>query len=79
MWRSYATSATTDGLPVPISLSHALLRRLEKGVDQGLIEGIGPDTKSQVTARYVGRDADSIDTVVLASTTVSILSASRPT
>ena len=62
----YATSATSDGLPVPISLSHALLRRLEKGVDQGLIEGIGPDTKSQVTARYVGRQAKSIDTVVLA-------------
>lgn len=62
----YATSATTDGLPVPISLSHALLRRLEKGVDQGLIEGIGPDTKSQITARYEGRRAESIDTVVLA-------------
>ena len=55
--------ATSDGLPVPISLSHALLRRLEKGVDQGLIEGIGPDTKL-ATARYVNRQVESIDTGV---------------
>jgi S-adenosylmethionine synthetase len=57
---------TFDGLPLPISLAHQLLTRLEGLVDAGKIDGIGPDTKSQVTIRYDGRKAVAIDTVVLA-------------
>ena len=62
----YATADTPDGLPRPISLAHRLLRRLEAQVDAGLLDGIGPDTKSQVTLRYEGRRPVAVDTVVLA-------------
>jgi S-adenosylmethionine synthetase len=62
----YACADTPDGLPLPISLAHQLLTRLEGLVDAGAVDGIGPDTKSQVTIRYDGRKAVAIDTVVLA-------------
>ena len=62
----YACADSEDGLPVPISLAHRLLARLEKLVDNGELPGVGPDTKSQVTVRYEGRTPVAIDTVVLA-------------
>ena len=62
----YACADSEDGLPLPISLAHRLLARLEQLVDNKEIDGIGPDTKSQVTVRYEGRTPVAIDTVVLA-------------
>jgi S-adenosylmethionine synthetase len=63
----YATSATPDGLPLPISLAHQLLKRLETLVDAGELPEVGPDTKSQVTVAYQGRDPSRVDTVVIAA------------
>lgn len=62
----YACADSIDGLPLPISLAHRLLARLEELVDNHAIDGVGPDTKSQVTIRYEGRTPVAVDTVVMA-------------
>jgi len=62
----YACADSEDGLPLPISLAHRLLAKLEGLVDSGDLQGVGPDTKSQVTVRYEGRTPVAVDTVVLA-------------
>lgn len=63
----YACDETSELMPTPIVLAHALSRRLAQVRREGLLPYLGPDGKSQVTVEYrEGRPAR-IDTVVISS------------
>ena len=48
----YATSETPELMPAPIQLSHKILKDLATARHDGTLGMLGPDAKSQVTARY---------------------------
>jgi len=49
----YASNETADFLPMPISLAHGLLQKLD-GLRQDGYEFLLPDSKSQITVEYEG-------------------------
>ena len=63
----YACDETPTLMPLPIYLSHRLVERQAKLRKEGQLTWLRPDAKSQVTVRYTGGHADSIDTVVLST------------
>src|SRR5690554_6591904 len=48
----YAKDDTKELLPLPIYLAHQLTKRLAYVRESGIVEGLGPDGKSQVSVRY---------------------------
>lgn len=67
MMFGYACTETPELMPLPISLAHALTRRLAQVRHEGLVTSLRPDGKSQVTVRYVdGKPAD-IHTILVSS------------
>lgn len=48
----YATNETKEMLPLPLVLSHKIVKRLDKARKDKLIKGIFPDGKAQVTVEY---------------------------
>ena len=48
----FATNETTDYLPLPLVLAHAIWKRIDTVRRDGLIKGIKPDGKAQVTVEY---------------------------
>ena len=48
----YACTETDTLMPAPIQFSHAILQSLADVRHSGTIEGLGPDSKSQVTLQY---------------------------
>ena len=63
----YACDDTPQLMPLPIALAHALTARLAHVRRDGIIEGLRPDGKAQVTIAYDGDEARSVDTVVVSS------------
>jgi S-adenosylmethionine synthetase len=63
----YACRETSQFMPLPIFLAHRLMERHAAVRRQGLIKGLRPDAKSQVTVEYDGRKPKRIHTVVLSS------------
>jgi S-adenosylmethionine synthetase len=63
----YACKETEEYMPLPISLAHALTRRLTEVRKQGILKYLGPDGKSQVGVEYHNNKPVRVDTVVLAS------------
>ncbi|MGB1698257.1 MAG: methionine adenosyltransferase [Thermoplasmatota archaeon] len=59
--------ADDDYMPVPISLAHALTRRMTEVRRKGILPYIRPDTKSQVSVRFENDQPVGIDAVVLAA------------
>lgn len=62
----YATDETPELMPLPITLAHKLVQRVEKVRTEGPLKYLGPDCKSQVTMEYEGGVPKRIDAVVLA-------------
>jgi len=62
----YATNETKELMPLPITLAHALVKRVEKVRKDKTLDYLGPDCKSQVTVEYADGNPKRIDTVVLA-------------
>ncbi|MBT5513456.1 MAG: methionine adenosyltransferase [Rhodospirillaceae bacterium] len=61
----YACRETDMLMPAPIQYSHDILRRMADARHGGKLPGIGPDSKSQVTLRYVdGKPAGAASVVV---------------
>jgi len=48
----YATDETTEKLPLPLVLASGICRKLDSVMKSGVVKGIGPDGKAQVTVEY---------------------------
>lgn len=62
----YACSETPELMPLPIMLSHKLVRRFAEARRQGILKYLGPDCKSQVTVEYRDGHIKRVDSCVLA-------------
>ncbi len=63
----YACRDTAELMPLPIAMAHALTSRLAHVRKEGIIEGLRPDGKAQVTIGYDGETPVSVDTVVVST------------
>ena len=64
----YACNETEEFMPLPITLAHALAKRLADVRKDGTVSYLRPDGKSQVTIEYDENDKPiRVDTVVLAA------------
>lgn len=63
----YACSDTAELMPLPIHLAHRLAERLTAVRKQGIVEGLRPDGKTQVTIGYDGNDAVTLENVVVST------------
>ncbi|MGI9859881.1 methionine adenosyltransferase [Moorella naiadis] len=67
MMFGYATRETPEFMPMPISLAHALTRRLAAVRQERVLPYLRPDGKSQVTVEYAGDRPVRVDTVVIST------------
>lgn len=67
MMFGYACNETESLMPLPISLAHALTRRLAEVRKTGVLDYIRPDGKSQVTVEYDGNTPVRVNTVVVST------------
>lgn len=64
----YACDETKEKMPFTISLAHHLAKRLAKVRKEGIIQGLYPDGKTQVSAVYDNEgNVESIDNIVIAA------------
>ena len=69
MMFGYATNETPEMLPVPIALSHRLLKRFEALRRDKTIDYLRPDAKAQVSVHYAGGKPRRITSVVVSHQT----------
>ena len=68
MMIGYATNESKDYMPLPISISHTLTRKLSEVRKNGTLEWVRPDGKSQITMEYKSDGTPlRIDTVVIST------------
>ena len=63
----YACDETEDLMPAPIHFSHKILRLMAEDRKNGLLEGIEPDSKSQVTICYENDKPAKVTSVVIST------------
>ncbi len=63
----YATSETPELMPMPIALSHQLVKKQAEVRKNGTLAWLRPDAKSQVTVKYVDGKPAGVDAVVLST------------
>tara|TARA_B100000212_G_scaffold56755_1_gene37785 strand:- start:1477 stop:2652 length:1176 start_codon:yes stop_codon:yes gene_type:complete len=63
----YACDETSELMPAPIFYSHKILKLLSEKRHAGLIEGILPDSKSQVTMVYENNKPTKVNSIVVST------------
>ena len=63
----YACDETDDLMPAPIFYSHRILRLMAKDRKLGILKGIEPDSKSQVTMQYENGKPKKVTSVVIST------------
>ena len=63
----YACNETPELMPMPIQLSHRLVRQLAEDRQQGRVDWLRPDSKSQVTVEYDDDRPRRIHTVLVST------------
>jgi S-adenosylmethionine synthetase len=67
MMFGYACEETEELMPLPITLAHALTRRLSEVRKSGTLDYLRPDGKSQVTVRYEGDTPVAVEKVLISA------------
>lgn len=65
MMFGYACDETESLMPLPITLAHALTKRLTDVRKSGELEWLRPDGKAQVTVEYIDDVPERVDTIVV--------------
>jgi len=63
----YACNETEDLMPAPIHFSHKILRLMAEDRKKGLLKGIEPDSKSQVTMHYENGKPAKVTSIVIST------------
>ncbi|EEJ54127.1 methionine adenosyltransferase [Mobiluncus mulieris] len=63
----YASDETPDLMPMPIWVAHKLAARLAKVRKEGIVSGLRPDGKTQVSVVYEGNVPRALSTVVVST------------
>lgn len=61
----YATTETKEMLPLPLVLSHRIVKRLDEVRKENIVKGILPDGKAQVTIEYENDKPVRVKTIVI--------------
>src|ERR671913_1506927 len=67
MMFGYACEETEELMPLPITLAHALTRRLSEVRKSGELDYLRPDGKSQVTVRYEGDRPVAVEKILISA------------